>query len=395
MVAAMGQLQLGKLQHALPKPHTLPKEEPFYWKCGNCGNVQSGSECKGCHTKYWHLQTWERVAKPEHTQRWHTPTQDPRTTPAGMNLPHQALSDVIHQLTNPKVGQDPVDPDLIQAAQKLQKDLLALCSVEEKHRRLQSVVSKLEHRQKQLTKSQEEEAKLQEKLQTLRAERTMLIKETEDLELERQELLKVVNPQDTETGNPPIRTRAWDTTPSPTQNRRHPKTGGSSVQRTSTAETPPSTHFRQQGAPHSNRTPHSGRRTSQRSVPSFSNYYNRRSSPRLPNATTPRTKTPTRQGTAFWTTNAAPSSPTAARSDSVHTTMAHAHRNPPCNCYPGQSGERTAPGRDGKRRPDRQVEAHCLKFIPPAGLQWRSTGRRFTRPYNHATTSSFQQRQPP
>ena len=202
------------------------KQEPFFWKCGNCGNVQSGSECKGCHTKYWHLQSWERVTKPEHTQRWNTPNQDQRTNPAGTNPPHQAISDIIYQLTNPKVGQDPADQDLIQAAQKLQKDLLARCTVEEKHRRLQSVVSKLEHRQKQLVKSQEEETKLHEKLQTLRQERTTLIKETEDLEAERQELLKAVNPQEG-TGNPPFQDQGTghhsetDTESTTSQDRRH------------------------------------------------------------------------------------------------------------------------------------------------------------------------------
>ena len=175
-------------------PQGWPTKQPaFYWRCGSCQNVQTGSECKGCRTKYWHLPSWERVAKPEHTKGWGQAHTDHRHHPTGTSHSHQTIADVIFQLTHPKPGEDPTDPNLLHHAQALHKGLLSRCTVEEKHRRLQSVVSKLEHCQKQLGKSQEEESKLQEKLQSLREDRTALIKKTEDLENERQELLKVVN----------------------------------------------------------------------------------------------------------------------------------------------------------------------------------------------------------
>ena len=113
--------------------------------------------------------------------------------PPGGAQPHQALAAVIHQLANPTGGEPPADQHLIHMAQALQTQMLAKCSIEEKHRRLQSVVSKLEHNHKLLAKSQEKEAKLQEELHSLQEERRALAKKNEDLELERQELLNVVN----------------------------------------------------------------------------------------------------------------------------------------------------------------------------------------------------------
>ena len=175
--------------------------EAFFWKCGACANVQTGSECKGCRTKYWHLPSWERVAKPEHSVKWNLPAGDTKNSPAGAAQPHQALAEVIHNLVNPIAGEPPSDPNIIQLAQTLQKQLLSKCTIEEKHRRLQSVMSKMEHNQKMLTKSQEQEAKLQEELRTLQEERLGLIKKNEDLEAERQELLKVVH--GTESAHPP------------------------------------------------------------------------------------------------------------------------------------------------------------------------------------------------
>ena len=143
--------------------------------------------------KYWHLPSWEKVAKPEHSVRWSTPPGDTKSNPAGGAQPHQALAEAIHQLVNPTVGEPPSDPGIIHMAQTLQKHLLSKCSIEEKHRRLQSVVSKMEHNQKLLNKSQEKETTLQEELRSLQEERAGLVKKNEDLEVERQALLKVVH----------------------------------------------------------------------------------------------------------------------------------------------------------------------------------------------------------
>jgi myosin heavy subunit len=117
-----------------------------------------------------------------------------------MTPPHQVLAEAIHQLTHPPVGQPPVDQDLILKVQELQKDLLSKSPIEEKHRRLQSVVSRLEHTNKQIGKAQEEESKYREKLNTVIEERNQLVKKAEALEQERQELLKVVHNPEADPG---------------------------------------------------------------------------------------------------------------------------------------------------------------------------------------------------
>ena len=61
----------------------------------------------------------------------------------------------------------------------------------------------MEHNQKMLPKSQEQEAKLQEEPRTLQEERSGLIKKNEDLEAERQELLKVVHGTEAQNHNHP------------------------------------------------------------------------------------------------------------------------------------------------------------------------------------------------
>ena len=129
------------------------KGEPFYWKCGKCSNIQSGSECKGCKAKWWEV-SWERWAKPESTTKWATPYADTVGIPTLGTQPHQTMAAVIHQLVNPAAGAPPPDPEVLELAHSLNKKLLASCPIEEKQRKLQSVTSKLDQNRSLYAKGQ-------------------------------------------------------------------------------------------------------------------------------------------------------------------------------------------------------------------------------------------------
>ena len=167
------------------------KGDPFYWKCGRCSNIQSGSECKDCKAKWWEV-SWERWAKPESTTKW-TPQYSGATgVPTLGTNPHQSMAAVLHQLANPAPGAPPPDPEILELAHNLNKQLLARCPIEEKQKKLQSVPSKLDHHGRLLTKAQDRLQKLQQETRDLQEEckaQTLIIAE---LETERKQLVGVV-----------------------------------------------------------------------------------------------------------------------------------------------------------------------------------------------------------
>ena len=67
--------------------------------------------------------------------------------------PHQAMAAVIHQLVNPAAGAPPPDPEILELARNLNKQLSARCPTERKQRKLQSVTSKLDHHRTLLAKA--------------------------------------------------------------------------------------------------------------------------------------------------------------------------------------------------------------------------------------------------
>ena len=69
--------------------------------------------------------------------------------------PHQTMAAVLHQLSNPAPGEPQADPEILELAQTLNKQLLARCPIEEKQKKLQSVSSKLDHYGKLLTQAQD------------------------------------------------------------------------------------------------------------------------------------------------------------------------------------------------------------------------------------------------
>ena len=51
----------GQKKPTYSKPQANKKTPSWgKWKCHGCGNVQSGSQCQGCKSKYWEVE-WSRI----------------------------------------------------------------------------------------------------------------------------------------------------------------------------------------------------------------------------------------------------------------------------------------------------------------------------------------------
>ena len=167
------------------------KSEPFYWKCGQCSNIQSGSECKACKAKWWEVD-WEKWAKPETTTKWAAPSGEAAGLPTLGTRPHHAMAAIIHRLAYPAPGAPPADPKLLELAHTLNEQLIASCPIEEKQKKLQSVTSKLEHHTKVRAKIRDRLQQLRQEVQSLQEEDKAQSATIGDLESERKQLVEVV-----------------------------------------------------------------------------------------------------------------------------------------------------------------------------------------------------------
>ena len=140
------------------------------WKC-QCGNIQSGSQCKGCRSKYWEV-SWESVpgtgvgSKPQATRApWAKPdTSQPKATSG-------QAADLLSQLEQ-FLSQDAVDQELAGPAAALRAQLRVRAPASSKRQKLKSVMDRIDHHKTQIHKAKKrlkdlefERATLEEQLQ--------------------------------------------------------------------------------------------------------------------------------------------------------------------------------------------------------------------------------------
>ena len=140
------------------------KSETFHWKCMECHNVQSGSECKGCRKKYWEVK-WEK-----HEGGRHGKPNGPADQKSAHSDPHVALHQLIHTLLNPAIGAPAPDPNTVALATQLQKQLMVDASLSCKHQRLRSILDKIDYQKKEAQRKQEQVDYMRTQIETLEKE---------------------------------------------------------------------------------------------------------------------------------------------------------------------------------------------------------------------------------
>jgi len=140
------------------------KSTTFHWKCMECQNIQTGSECKGCRKKYWEVR-WEK-----HEPGKHGRANGPSDQKAAHSDPHVALHQLIHTLLNPAVGAPAPDPSTVALATQLQKQLMLDASLSCKHQRLRSILDKIDYQKKEAQRKQEQVDYMKAQIETLEKE---------------------------------------------------------------------------------------------------------------------------------------------------------------------------------------------------------------------------------
>ncbi len=148
------------------------------WRCCACGNVQTGSECKGCRAKWWTVE-WQRAEEPQggHSNR-------PRTTKSqawssfgsGVRLFGQPswadgaqLQSALASMAQSKRGV-PDNPEVQELAAQLRDKLRESEPKKQKTARLQSVMDQLKDRKAKRESNRKLIAELAQSLEEAEAE---------------------------------------------------------------------------------------------------------------------------------------------------------------------------------------------------------------------------------
>lgn len=140
------------------------------WKCA-CGNIQSGSQCKGCRSKYWEVE-WEAVpsgagGKPQATRApWAKPVVPQPKAFADAPL----LSQLDQFLSNTTLPAELGGP-----AATLRNALRVRAPPSSQRQKLKSVMDKIDHHKSQIHKTKK-------RLKDLEAERAALDEQLMELE---------------------------------------------------------------------------------------------------------------------------------------------------------------------------------------------------------------------
>lgn len=153
------------------------------WRCA-CGNVQSGSECKNCHLKWWQT-TWEKVdTKAKANQSAKKKTQSPHSLDQ-----HQAhpcdVGEVLNLLTKQLQGR----PDLLAQVQLLHAQLAPTPAPRPPRVELKSIIDRKEHQKHRLRTLNAEIKTIKEQLHGLMAEQAAVQAELTSLGDQEKELL--------------------------------------------------------------------------------------------------------------------------------------------------------------------------------------------------------------
>jgi len=143
------------------------------WKCA-CGNVQSGSQCKGCRSKYWEVE-WEAV---------------PSSPGAGGRTPATRAPWAKPDKVQPKASRTDADPlthldqflssatlatELEGPAAALRNQLRIRAPASSKRQKLKSVMDKIDHHKSQIHKAKK-------RLKEIEAERSALEEQLTELD---------------------------------------------------------------------------------------------------------------------------------------------------------------------------------------------------------------------
>ena len=149
-----------KVQHVRHDQKGMPNSWGR-WKCGKCGNVQTGSECKGCKQKWWHLPgtrcqdaSKSGTPGPKTSAWWNTPWsykapgQWPQGKPekaAPKDPPGNSFREQLEALEKAHQGK-PEGAGVASAAHLLAEKLKTTEPRRDKTKRLQSVMDQLKDR---------------------------------------------------------------------------------------------------------------------------------------------------------------------------------------------------------------------------------------------------------
>ena len=159
--------------------HRGAQSASFRWKCLDCGNQQTGSQCKGCNKKYWEVN-WEKVTPPT---KWSNPQGCEGTS--AQTDPHAIVQTLLHTLKNPLPGGQAPDTHTMALAAQLQQQLLVDASLNTKQIRLRSVIDKIHHRKAEGQKLQAQADKLRSDLDQIEQKLDKVTEELTELEKDR------------------------------------------------------------------------------------------------------------------------------------------------------------------------------------------------------------------
>ena len=150
-----------------------PTDSWGQWKCA-CGNIQSGSQCKGCHSKYWQVK-WETVQSPSGKPGSPQATRAPWAKP---DKPQpKASSEGVELLTHLDqfLAKANVPPDLMDPAMALRTELRLRAPTASERQKLKSVMDRIDHHKQQLHT-------IKKRLKEIEAERSTLEEQLAELE---------------------------------------------------------------------------------------------------------------------------------------------------------------------------------------------------------------------
>ena len=162
------------------------------WCCGECGNTQSGSQCKGCKCKWWEV-SW---TKPDKAKA--------RKSTKGQAQPHtKPKEDLVRFLDMFLAKGDQSNTAMNTLAAEIREGLTADEPKVSRNNRLKSVLDKLTHKKAALNTAKSKLKSAQQELNEAEKNHDNLAIEVAALEEERTDLAnQVVNQVDTDSEAP-------------------------------------------------------------------------------------------------------------------------------------------------------------------------------------------------
>ena len=164
-------------------PARRPSPSPSWglWRC-QCGNTQSGSQCKNCKAKWWEVE-WNKVSPPGQTPD--PPKAEQSHKPAERSA-LAALDDLFHRL--------PPGDDAHSLVEGLRELLRGRAPAQSTRQKLKSVLDKLDHQRTRAKNLRQELKATEEKKAKLEKDILETENQVKTLEEEKNSLVYVVGP---------------------------------------------------------------------------------------------------------------------------------------------------------------------------------------------------------